>query len=144
MSNTSLTLRVPPKADFCRVARERIVTFARSKGVAEDDIAYLVAAVGEALANAIEHARSTAPITIDVGTACDRIVATIRDTGIGFAGESNLPPDLPGFDAERGRGLAIMRRCSDIFSISSLSGEGTTVTLGRYLRHPTSSDSVSA
>ena len=36
-----------------------------------------------------------------------------------------------------------MRRCSDIFSISSLSGEGTTVTLGRYLR-PTSSGSVSA
>ena len=65
MSNASLTLRVPPKADFCRVARERIVTFARSKGVAEDDIAYLVAAVGEALANAIEHARSTAPIVID-------------------------------------------------------------------------------
>ena len=74
----------------------------------------------------------------------DRIVATIRDTGIGFAGEPNLPPELPGFDAERGRGLAIMRRCSDIFSISSLSGEGTTVTIGRYLRNPGSSDSASA
>jgi len=142
MPDHSLALRLPPRADFCRVARERIVAFARSNGVSEDDIAYLVAAVGEALANAIEHAHSSDPILIDVEAGEDRVVAVVQDHGVGFAREPNLPAELPAVDAERGRGLAIMRRCSDIFSISSPRGEGTVVTIGRYRRHPAAFNSV--
>jgi len=137
MAERTLTLRVPPKADFCRVARERIVAFARSSGISEDDIAYLVTAAGEALANAMEHAHSATPIAIDVDVDQDRVIAVVRDAGVGFVREANFPADLPACDAERGRGLAIMRRCSDIFSVSSPRGEGTAVTIGRYRRRPT-------
>jgi anti-sigma regulatory factor (Ser/Thr protein kinase) len=142
MSEYSLALRLPPRPDFCRVARERLVNFTRAHGLCEDDIAYLVAAVGEALANAIEHAHSSAPIQIDVEVSDDRVVAVIHDAGVGFVGEPDLPARLPAVDAERGRGLAIMRRCSDIFSISSPPGEGTVVTIGRYRRHPAAFNSV--
>jgi anti-sigma regulatory factor (Ser/Thr protein kinase) len=142
MPDHTLALRLPPRADFCRVARERIVAFARSNGVSEDDIGYLVAAVGEALANAIEHAHSTAPILIDVEAGEDRVVAVVRDAGVGFGHEPSQPAELPACDAERGRGMAIMRRCSDIFSISSPSGKGTVVTIGRYRRQPAACDSV--
>jgi serine/threonine-protein kinase RsbW len=142
MSDASLSLRVPPKADFCSVARKRIVAFARSRSVSEDDIAYLVTAVGEALANAIEHSQSDEPVLIDVRVGTDRVVAVVRDVGVGFANEPGLPAQLPSSDAERGRGLAIMRRCSDIFSISSRRGRGTAVTIGRYRRYPAPADSV--
>jgi|ERR1700693_869428 len=142
MAAPNLILRVPPQSDFCRAARERIIAFARSEGVSDDDIAYLVTAIGEALANAIEHANSAAPVQIDVQIGKDRVVALVRDAGVGFADEPGLPPDLPDCDAERGRGLAIMRRCSDIFSIDSLRGKGTAVTIGRYRRNPAVCDSV--
>ena len=42
-----------------------------------------------------------------------------------------LPDDL----SERGRGLPIMRRCCDSFSLRTTRGGGTTVVLGRTLRH---------
>ena len=142
MVDRTLTLRVPPKADFSRAARERLVAFTRANGVSEDDIAYLVTAIGEALANAIEHGHSSAAILVDVDVRDDRVVAVVRDAGVGFLGEPSLPAELPPCDAERGRGLAIMRRCSDIFSVSSPNGGGTVVTIGRYRRRPALCNSV--
>jgi anti-sigma regulatory factor (Ser/Thr protein kinase) len=96
-------------------------------------------ALGEALANAIEHARAERPIEISCRVNGERIVATVRDEGIGFddeaiAAPSGRLPDLPESSAERGRGLPIMRRCSDIFAVQSEPGKGTAVVFGRYLR----------
>jgi anti-sigma regulatory factor (Ser/Thr protein kinase) len=136
MAETALGLRVEPTAGSCRAARERIVAFCRSKGVGEDDIAYLVTAIGEALSNAIEHGGASPPVSLKLRVLDDRVVALIQDAGIGFRTEPSLPVQLPAPEAERGRGLAIMRRCSDIFSISSLPGGGTAVTIGRYRRRP--------
>ena len=134
MPEPALSLRVMPRASSCRAARERIVAYCHTKGVAQEDIAYLLTAVGEALANAIEHGHSGRPIELTVRVSSDRVVATIRDGGVGFRTEPASATLLPGAEAERGRGLAIMRRCSDMFSIASLPGGGTVVTIGRYLR----------
>ena len=63
------------------------------------------------------------------------IMATISDTGVGFVAQEVVPePPLPDPQAERGRGLPIMRRCSDIFLVKSVPGQGTAVVVGRYLR----------
>jgi anti-sigma regulatory factor (Ser/Thr protein kinase) len=128
-----LQLQVPPQADVCGAVRERIVAFARGGGVAGDDLSYFLAAVGEALANAIEHSFSVEPILIECRISRYRIVARIEDHGLGFASEPSPTPELPEPMAERGRGLAIIRRCSDIYSLTTHRGEGTTVTVGRYL-----------
>jgi anti-sigma regulatory factor (Ser/Thr protein kinase) len=53
-----------------------------------------------------------------------------------------VEPSLPGADAERGRGLPIMRRCSDIFAIRSEPGRGTAVVLGRYLQRERATKTV--
>jgi serine/threonine-protein kinase RsbW len=129
-----LAFRVPPEPLLSRLVRDAVAELARSRGVGEDDLAHFQTALGEALANAIEHARSRTPIEVEVRLSHDRIVATVQDGGIGFATERVVDPTLPDPSAERGRGLPIMRRCSDIFAIESVPGKGTAVVIGRFLR----------
>jgi anti-sigma regulatory factor (Ser/Thr protein kinase) len=133
-SEAVLDFRVRPEPHRSRGARDAIVDFARSNGVGEDDLAYFATAVGEALANAVEHARAEVPIAVEVRVAPDRILALVQDNGVGFESGLVAEPALPEPDAERGRGLPIMRRCCHIFAVNSSPGKGTAVVLGRYLR----------
>ncbi|HMD02047.1 MAG TPA: ATP-binding protein [Candidatus Baltobacteraceae bacterium] len=129
-----LDFRILPQPQLCRAVREGISDFARAHNVSEDDLGVFLSALGEALANAIEHARATAPIEISCRVSGDRITATVQDGGVGFEANGEPNTDLPETSAERGRGFAIMRRCSDIFAVRTVPGEGTAVLVGRYLR----------
>ncbi len=137
-----IDFRIPPEPHLSRVVREGVTEFARSHGVNDDDLAHFLTALGEALANAIEHSRASRPITIEVRVNAERVVAKISDEGVGFACSVSGGADLPGIDSERGRGLPIMRRCSDIFTIESTPGAGTAVVLGRYIRRITGAANV--
>lgn len=128
-----LHFRVPPLPLQARVARENVIAFASSHGIGRSQIAPLLAALGEALANAIEHAATSEPIDIEIRLATDRLVATIRDFGVGFDAGRIGSSDLPDGATERGRGLPIMRHSADIFKIESSPGEGTTVVVGVLL-----------
>jgi anti-sigma regulatory factor (Ser/Thr protein kinase) len=133
-TEAALDFRIPPHPRLCRVVREGVADFGRAHGVPEEDLAHFLIALGEALANAMEHARAAKPIEIACRVSPERILATVRDDGVGFLGEPSPSPELPGALEERGRGLPIMRRCSDIFAVQSVPGEGTAVIVGRYLR----------
>ncbi len=129
-----LNFRVPADPLVCRVVRDGVTDFARAQHVGEDDLTHFLTALGEAVANAIEHARSRHPIAVQIRLETDRIVAHVEDDGIGFTSDhpaSRL--ELPPLEAERGRGLAIMRRCSDIFVLDSVPGKGTSILVGRFL-----------
>ena len=93
--------------------------------------------MAEAFANAVEHAQSSQPIEISCSLMGGvTLLATIVDHGRGFPLERALRPvDLPDDLSERGRGLPIMRRCTDHFSLRTTPGGGTTVVLGRTLRY---------
>jgi anti-sigma regulatory factor (Ser/Thr protein kinase) len=131
---TAVSFRIPPEPHFGRDVRKGVAEFASERGVDDDDRDALLTALGEALANAIEHSCCDAPIEIDCRAARDRIVATVRDRGVGFCCASVLAlAELPPEDDERGRGLHIMQRCSDIFAIRTIPGGGTVVSVGRYL-----------
>lgn len=124
---------VPPDPRQTRGARERIRTFAAGKGLPQEELADFLTAFGEALANAVEHSQATEPLEVSVWIAGRTLYARVFDRGIGFvpppaarAGEDPL--------AERGRGLPIMRRCVDVFTLRSAPGRGTVVTLGRRVR----------
>jgi anti-sigma regulatory factor (Ser/Thr protein kinase) len=127
---------VSPHAHRCQEVRDRLAAFAAENAIPHDDFTAFMTAVGEAVANAVEHSGAESPIEVECRAAGDRIVATVRDAGVGFhlksLSEGRL--DLPRADAERGRGIVIMRRCSDIFAIESRPGSGTSVTVGRVLR----------
>jgi anti-sigma regulatory factor (Ser/Thr protein kinase) len=131
-----LRFNIPPDPRLGGQVRRRLVAFAQSEGVAEADICDFMGAVGEALANAIEHAHTQKPIEIAAWLLDDRLFASVRDQGVGFVpSERTVTKKLPDALAERGRGLPIMRRFADVFSVRSVPGEGTSVTLGCHVSH---------
>jgi anti-sigma regulatory factor (Ser/Thr protein kinase) len=130
-----LCLRVPPDPRLGGYVRQEVMTFAELQGIADDEVADFISAVGEALANAIEHAHTVEPIEITAWLFDDRLFASVCDRGIGFLpADRTLAQQLPDAFAERGRGLPIMRRFADLFSVRSAPGEGTRVTLACHVR----------
>ncbi|MDQ2873076.1 MAG: ATP-binding protein [Candidatus Eremiobacteraeota bacterium] len=130
----ALKVRIPPNARFGHSVRQEVITFANSCSVDRHDLDEFIFAVGEALANAIEHSGSNDVIEIRCQVENDRILATVIDSGAGFDVNPDPKTALPDDLNEHGRGLPIMRRCTDIFAVHSVPGKGTAVVLGRYLR----------
>jgi anti-sigma regulatory factor (Ser/Thr protein kinase) len=136
-SEAVLDFRVAPQPHASRIVRDRVSKFALENGVGEDDLAHFLIALGEALANAIEHACADAPVEIELRIGHDRILATVQDSGIGFPADVAIAQaHFPESDSERGRGLPIMRSCCEIFALKTEPGKGTAVVLGRYLKTP--------
>ena len=131
----SLKVRIPPSARFGKRARDEVITFASQHHISRAQLDEFLFAVGEALANAIEHSGSQDVIEIRCEIDTDKIVATVMDSGKGFDPEA-ASPHLPDQLSERGRGLPIMQKFTDIFAVRSVPGKGTAVVLGRYLGDP--------
>lgn len=129
----SMRVRIPPNARFSRGVRHQVLSFAGDHAISDQELEEFIFAVGEAIANAIEHSRTSDAIEVHCRIEDDKILATIVDSGAGFLSEPVPNVTLPDAFTERGRGLPIMRRCSDIFAVHSVPGRGTAVVLGRYL-----------
>jgi len=136
-SEAVLDIRVQPEPRASRAVRLGVARFGREHGVSEDDLDLFLTALGEAIANAVEHgarSRREIAIVVEVRISHDRIIGHVQDDGDGFAVVSSSEPALPDFSSERGRGLPIIRRCSDFFAVTSSPGKGTAVLLGRYFQ----------
>jgi anti-sigma regulatory factor (Ser/Thr protein kinase) len=135
MSRNAVTLnvRIPAHARFGRTVRQQITSFAEKLRIHGEELDEFIFALGEALANAIEHGRGGDVIEVRCEFENDKVLATVTDSGAGFKPESLATVALPPNFSERGRGLPIMRRCTDIFAVHSVPGRGTAVVLGRYL-----------
>jgi len=132
-----LHFHVRPEPRASRAVRAGVARFGREHGVSDDDMDLFLTALGEAIANAVEHgARHSGKISIEVEVRIggDRIIGHVQDDGEGFTPPSASEPTLPEATSERGRGLPIIRRCSDFFAVTSSPGKGTAVLLGRYFR----------
>lgn len=133
MDDRVLRLRIPPNPRFGKTVRDDVIAYAGRFDVPVDAIEDFLFAVGEAIANAMEHAGTGEVIDVRCRVDTEKIVATVIDSGRGFAPKpdsARLPEGL----AERGRGIPIMRRCSDIFAMRSVPGRGTAIVIGNYLR----------
>ncbi|GAC1588105.1 MAG: hypothetical protein NVS3B28_13180 [Candidatus Velthaea sp.] len=131
-----LRLQIPPNPRHGKYVRARVTDFAVQFAVLDEDLQEFMTAIGEAFANAVEHAQCKDTIEISCWFAGEQLIATIVDNGVGFTGAERLLVDseLPDNLSERGRGLAIMHRCTDLFTVRSAPGKGTAVVLGRHLR----------
>lgn len=127
-----LQISIPPLPRFAAKARSALSTFAGCNRIDPLDLENLTFALGEAIANAIQHAETADDIVVRARLQPDAIVVTVSDQGRGF----NAPPEgrgpLPSVFAEAGRGFAIMQLCTDFLDVASAPGQGTVVTLGRY------------
>ncbi len=131
-----LRLSIAPDPKLGGSVRRAVVAFARDQGIEARDLTDFVTAVGEALANAIEHSHTSEPITIVVWVLDERLFASVSDHGVGFQpSERGQTAGLSDTYAERGRGLAIMRRFADVLNVRSSPGQGTRVTLGCNVHH---------
>lgn len=140
----TLKVRIPPNARLGRSVRQEVLSFANRFEISREELEEFIFAVGEALANAIEHSRTTDVIEVRCQIEDDKILATIIDSGAGFKSDAVPNVSLPDALTERGRGLPIMRRCTDIFAVHSVPGRGTAVVLGRYLRRKSDTQETSA
>ena len=131
----TLKVRIPPNPRFGRSVRQAVLSFAGKFEIGHDELEEFIFALGEALANAIEHSHSAEVIEVRCQVEDGKILATVTDAGAGFQDAQVSNVSLPSEYSERGRGLPIMRRCTDIFAVHSMPGRGTSVVLGRYLRH---------
>lgn len=110
--------------------RAELIEWLGPLGASDLDLQDIQIAVGEAVANVIEHAYGGAegPFTVEMYHDVDgRVCVTVAD-----AGTWRLPPVEP---AERGRGLIMIRACMDTVEIDS-SEDGTTLQMDRRLRRP--------
>jgi hypothetical protein len=129
-----LRLSVPPDPRLGAYVRQELLAFAEANGIRDADVSDFMAAIGEALANAIEHAHTREPIEVTAWLLDDRLFAAVRDRGVGFpVNDRSLAKSLPDAFSERGRGLPIMQRFADICTVRSAPGEGTRVTLGLHV-----------
>ena len=127
-------IALPPDPQAMAAVRDRVAAYAREAGMSREELGDFVTAISEALANAIEHAHTSSEIELTCRLSDGAVIATVTDRGIGFLPESDRPAsDFPPANVERGRGMSIMRCCTDIFAVVSEVGKGTSVVLGRYV-----------
>ena len=108
---------VPPALAEVRAARRRGLA---PLGLTDQSLMMVLLAVGEAVANAVEHAYGPDGGTVEVEVAVehDHLVATVRDHG---RWRGSPAPD-------RGRGMRIMRACTVDMAVDTSDG-GTEVRL---------------
>jgi anti-sigma regulatory factor (Ser/Thr protein kinase) len=129
-----LRMSIPPLPRFAGTARRALSQFAGVHSVESFDLQSLVFALGEAIANAIQHAETHEAIEINARVSGDSIVITVSDHGRGISAPPHGTVSFPSAYAEAGRGFAIMQRCTDFLEVESEPGSGTVVTMGRYRR----------
>jgi anti-sigma regulatory factor (Ser/Thr protein kinase) len=117
-----------------RSARGALNAFGVYHNVAPLDLENLTFALGEALANAIEHAQTQNDIAVGFQIDDSAVIATVSDQGQGLQSPPPNTANMPRELTETGRGFAIMQRCTDFFDVRTSPGEGTVITMGRYRR----------
>jgi anti-sigma regulatory factor (Ser/Thr protein kinase) len=102
----------PYEACSAREARSFVVTFAATWFTGEylDDIEM---AVGEAVANAVEHGRSDGEFIFVDCTYRDGKLTVDVDGGLGFADSAQIAVKSPELGQVRGRGIWLMNKCMD-------------------------------
>jgi anti-anti-sigma factor len=128
VSPEPVVLDLPAVPATLPAVRRRLGAWLAALGMGEQDRVGVMVAVGEACANAVEHAyrgQQPGPMHLAAGVDVDGILTvTVRDRG------AWRPPDRdPG---DRGRGLLIMRQLVDRVELAE--DDGTTVTLSIRLR----------
>jgi serine/threonine-protein kinase RsbT len=115
-------------------ARAAARTLATSVGFTGLDLVMIASAVSEVARNIVEHARSGEVVLSLVQNSSRRGLRVVaRDQGPGIADLSLAMQD--GYSTSRGLGLGLpgSRRIMDEFAVESRVGQGTTITMGKWL-----------
>lgn len=133
-----MVLEFPSRAENVGLARIAVATFAAQCEFTLSDLEEIKVVVSEAVTNSIVHGYGEDPrgmIRIIAQIFPDRLEVTVEDGGRGIEDvEAAVRPKeiLPG---ERlGVGFMFIKAFTDDFSVYSRPGEGTRVTMVRYVK----------
>lgn len=120
---------IPADLASIAVVRAALQATLRERGWDPDSAQGVVLATSEAVANAVEHG-SNAGELVEVVHQVGETEATVRvlDSGGASAWDHALPTDTPPTNADRGRGLAIIRAIAHRMEIRP-AGRGTELRL---------------
>lgn len=120
---------LPSSMKHCQEARNRISRATEYVGVSKNNRDDIMLAIGEAVANAIEHGKSGEDggcFTVSCIATSEKVSISVTDSGCGFR-----PEKLPNIDtavfSERGRGIHCIQAVMD--EVSFCFDSGTTVRM---------------
>jgi serine/threonine-protein kinase RsbW len=127
-------LRLPREVVTVPIVRELCRTAMTQLGVKEPCVQDVALALTEACANVIEHAEGTDD-DYEVRLQLDNERCEIRvvDTGRGFDAAALSDGTMPGSEAERGRGIQLMKALVDRVEFQSNPEKGTMVRFEKTL-----------
>lgn len=128
-------LHVPIASDADIIkARQQGRVFADQRGFSGTDLIFIATAISEVARNIVVYAGSgEIVIRADDRDGKRGVVVIARDEGPGVADISLALVDGYSTGGGLGLGLPGARRLMDEFDLSSESGRGTTVTMGKWL-----------
>ena len=132
-TGNTLTFAITSKPESAKLVRNAVDRFLAKRYPRSDASRELLIAVGEAVANAIEHGASTKDIIIKVVLCGQKVEIVVEDQGLGFDSLQPTAAALPPFESERGRGFPIIASCTDSLRIDTQPGNGTRLTFSRRL-----------
>lgn len=123
-SNSSLELEIDAVPESLAEVRSELRRWLPSVGASEDDVADLLIAVGEAVANSVEHAYGPqgGTVTLRLEAGDGAVEVTVRDTGTWREARGK----------HRGRGTQLMRQLCDELTVDH-GEQGTRVWLRKLL-----------
>jgi anti-sigma regulatory factor (Ser/Thr protein kinase) len=129
----TLTFSISSTPQAAKLIRNAVDRFISKRYPQSDASRELLLALGEALANAIEHGASTQDIIVTVLARGSEVEITVQDHGPGFTICIPALKSLPPCDSERGRGFPIIASCTDSLEIDTRPGSGTRLIFTRKL-----------
>jgi serine/threonine-protein kinase RsbW len=127
----TLTLSLPRERQTVTLTRRVLDAALALFSVSKECRSDIELAVGEACANAVEHAAVGAEYRVTVSIHEDRCVIDVVDDGIGV--ETAETPEV-GPDDEAGRGLRIIRALADVVELRRGNPRGVALRIVKRLK----------
>jgi serine/threonine-protein kinase RsbW len=138
----TMSLTLPGEVSSVRMARRVLASVLDVRGVAPDAVFDICLALAEACTNVVDHAHANNGyrVVVEVNDQACRLIVT--DAGAGFRPVPLDAAEPPGAadeavpdEAERGRGIQLIRALTDRVGISSGPGEGVIVFMEKRLQY---------
>lgn len=130
----SLSLNLPRDELSVPVARRIVDTSMRTIGVEDDCVDDVTLALTEACTNVLKHSGPGDEYEVTLRLDDDVCTVAVIDVGRGFD-FATLNSDEPGNDAERGRGVQLMKMLVDNVRFQSRPESGSVVHLEKTLEY---------
>lgn len=131
-----LRLSIPNKPEYVGVVRLTVAAIANRMGFDIEKIEDIKVAVAEACTNAITHGiNDDGNFTVIFSIDDEKLTITVCDSGKGCSVKEIKDHDLQHLSHEKegGLGIFIIRSLMDRVDISSNIGNGTTITMIKYV-----------